>query len=156
MKKIIGFVLIVVMSMVFIAGCNKRDEFELCPELDLRIRQDFAVLWYGLHWSGWRPAADDKQVFFSYGWFGEGIVVDMNVNMTGSFFTEVVAGEIFFNSGEMKLARILLWVDGRFYTLTDAYKEGLLNQQDLAAISYKLHGYIYARGEILAENEGRN
>jgi len=134
-KIVVGVMLIVVVFAL--VGCAERDEFELCPELDLRIRQDFTaftgsysriILNNGVV-NGW-------QVVFMSGGF----------QMDISCF-EVVAGVVFIYGACSPLLRNFLWKEGIFLTLSEAYNDGVVSVQDLEVIQVRHHRYLSEENE---------
>jgi hypothetical protein len=96
----------------------------LSAELDLRIRQDYAVL------MGFKAEDVPKEgrVALYLGSYNESVVVVMAFNATQAIRGFTIDGKNYaYSSG----TPIIVWNSGNFYSIQNAYDEGLLSIQDV-------------------------
>jgi hypothetical protein len=110
----------------------------------MKIKQDYLEF----HTKPMYPDAtvDDIEIKKYYGTYGGCVAVLMTDNYTGysqALETEVVDGITiqYFDSNKM-----LIWKNGNFHHLQEAYDEGLLTKDDLSLIgSVSFYNYNYFR-----------
>jgi len=100
----------------------------LCPELEMRIKED---------WAARSPMSTPEDVRIDH-YFGtyNGKVALMIRDTRGGFpdvvWEQTVAGIVFrYNSGQ----QIHIWYDGEFFSLPQAYEQGLITRKDVRDIN---------------------
>ena len=134
--KLFGLLALVMLSSVMLVACANGNGgngmLELNPEIALQIRQDYIS-------TSFRDDAntiDEVFIHFYYGTFNGNVVLAISgsVSMTIDIFggTETVAGRTF--SYPQIGHQILVWSDGTFYTLSEAYAQNLLTSGNITTI----------------------
>ena len=118
----------------------------LDTETEIQIRQEYLdyLIGVGIEWGiDWSVTIDDVWVEQYYGTYNGFIAVSMGDTVSGYFDvqTEVIIDNIKFcypASGPM----ILVWGEGQFYGLQEAFDLGLFMREDIENIA-SLHSEIY-------------
>jgi len=117
-----------------LSGDDNEESLEWGPELEMRIKQDYRNKLISEGYNDGSLSINDIVV---EGYFGtyNGSVAVMVRDPRGciqAIIEETVAGMTFFHNTPAHRASV--WNDGVFYTLTEAYDQNLLIQEDLEKI----------------------
>jgi len=107
----------------------------LSAEMALRIRQDYLNQWIENDPTGLQPSIDDIWIGAYYGTYNGCVAVLIHDGRgnTGIVTYTFVAGILFkYMGGGMET---LIWNEGRFYALDEAYNIGLFTRNDLVDIA---------------------
>lgn len=123
--KIIALLSLVVICSIAMVGCGGKSN-----ELETRIKTDFLAYMHSQGETDMTLA--DVQILQNYGTFNGAVVVRMN---RGAYemITNIQVGGVDFTFDNSNTA--LVWKDGNFYELADAYDAGLLTKANLTAIA---------------------
>ena len=127
MKRAISILVIftLILSILALAGCNNK---ELDPEVDRQIRETYS------------PTNPNSVKYWYCGTY-RGNVAIYPIDLAGQAITVVkVAGMEYMYS---TTTQILIFSDGEFYTMPEAYKKGLIGYFDVRIIFYR-HAKLYS------------
>ena len=128
LTKILALGVILIMGLGIFTGCGGKQEE--------KIRNDYLLC---LHAQGETEAIlDDVKILKNYGNYNGAVVVRME---KGAFavITTIQVGGVDFIFSDSNIA--IVWHDGQFFKLEEAYNNGLLTKNNLNAIAKKSMGH---------------
>jgi hypothetical protein len=101
---------------------------ELSARMQHRIRQDYMKFFWNMEEIDWEW---ENSIWSYHGTYNGNVVVHMNV-MAGQMMTRERVGDFDFIYSSTN--QLTVWNDGKFYSLTESFDNGLLFVQDIAKI----------------------
>jgi hypothetical protein len=125
-KKILIMGVALIMCLGILSGCGN--------EMEDRIRNDYLSY---LHSQGETEATlNDVKILNNYGNYNEVVVVRME-RPAFEVLTGIQVGGVDFTFNNSNTA--LVWKEGQFYELAEAYDLGLLSKDDLTSLAKKVN-----------------